>query len=159
MIFISEVEDLKKRIEELEKENAELQTRLNRARNANPRERASWLVCKRLVDSCGLFLEKVSTGWEISMGTAKRVFKRLKDIWLFFSQSEWYISDLFPQLDPQPQEKPKPKPHRPRFPQRNPSLAPAFSEGESSYYAPKKSWLDTAIEAIDLLPIPFADDG
>lgn len=162
MIFISEAEDLKKRVEELEKENAELKTRLNRAKNANPRERVSWLVVKRLVDNCGLFLEKASNGWEISMGSAKRIFKRLKDVWLFFSANEWYISDLFPQLDPppQPQEKPKPKPRtvQPKVPQRNPSLAPALIASDSSYYAPRKSWLDTCLEAIEL-PIPFCEDG
>lgn len=83
---------------ELKEELKEAKTIINRAKDANPFLRPNSSRVRRLVRAACMDLEKVAGGWLLSMGSrVKRKFKSLMQIWLIFTQENWYLGDIFPE--------------------------------------------------------------
>jgi hypothetical protein len=67
-----------------------------RAKDINPVKKSSLSRTKRLCDSSGLDLEKVSGGYQLSFGfSLKRVFKKLSHIFDILVRGDWYLADIF----------------------------------------------------------------
>ena len=87
-----------KEAEELKEELKEAKTIINRAKDINPFLRPNSSRVRRLVRAACMDLEKVAGGWLLSMGSrVKRKFKSLMQIWLIFTQENWYLGEIFPE--------------------------------------------------------------
>ncbi len=107
-------EEYEKLIRELEKENSELKEKLARAKDPEPCKRPTFNHVQQLVKNCCLDLTRKlkngkTKGFIVSLGKKTRVFKRLKDVFLFVTQAEWTLDELFPPYDPKKPKQPKPK--------------------------------------------------
>ena len=101
--------DLKRGLEEAQEQLKKAQTSLMQAKDPNPVKRATEARVSRLVDEAGMNLSHWGRGWIIRFGSRRRWFKTLKDVWLFFTQPDWKITDLFnPRANRIPSRKPKP---------------------------------------------------
>lgn len=122
----SEIEKLKRRIEQLERENSELKTRLNRARDPNPVKRPSRRRVHLLLGDAGMDLFRKGKQWLVKFGKAEQYYRSLNEIWKVITKESWDLSELFPypsNSDTPPPEPQKRKPaNLPRKPKRNLSL-------------------------------------
>ena len=139
---MNEVEQLKAENERLKVElaaaNAELKAAkaaLRLAKDASPVQRPSCKRVMNLVRSSCMDLIRAPGGWILKLGHLSRRFRKLSDIWSLLNVEEWVLSEIF--------EVPSRRKQSPvlRFPQRNPSLAPAY------------------IPAPVMEAIPFCDDS
>jgi hypothetical protein len=92
-------DEIQKLIEEnrvLTEENAILRRKLLEARDPEPIERPTVRRVRVLISMACCTLDRVKHLWRISMGNKERFFKRLRDVWEFFLQEDWSLSDLFP---------------------------------------------------------------
>lgn len=102
-------DELEQRLEELERENRELKERLARAKDPNPTKRPTFrrvkeLLAKFSVELSVNWINHRRRGYIISLGSKMRIFKRLWDIFVFITRSNWTLEELF---TPEPEEKPK----------------------------------------------------
>ena len=107
-------EEYEKKIKELEAQNAELKTRLNRAKDPEPKKRPGFGHVKQLAQNCCLGLARQlrkgkTIGFIVRLGHKTRIFKRLKDVWEFLTQENWDLEELFPKFNPN-----QPKPKKPK---------------------------------------------
>ena len=100
---------LRRIIEAHEKAIARLKETIRNAKDITPIKRISFSRVRRLARLACLELSRIGKKLVVSMGDVKREFRSLRDIWEFLSAEDWLLSDLFPQLDPEP-AKPKGKP-------------------------------------------------
>lgn len=95
---VAEIQRKAKEAEELKEQLKEAKTIINRAKDINPFLRPNSSRVRRLVRAACMDLEKVAGGWLLSMGSrVKRKFKSLMQIWLIFTQENWYLGDIFPE--------------------------------------------------------------
>lgn len=108
---------------------------LRNAKDSSPVQRPSFKRVMNLVFEACMTLERVAGGWMLKLGHLTRQFRKLSDIWNLLNVDDWNLAEIF---EIPPEQKPKPVL---RFPQRNPSLAPAY------------------IPALMAEPLPFCDDS
>ena len=112
-----ELEKLKAENERLKKELAAAQNTITRAKDINPVQRPSWKRVLQLVRDACMELNRVRGGWELRLGSLKRRFRFLKQIWEILTAVDWSLSEIFPPDG-------KRKRILPRLPKRYPVLAP-----------------------------------
>lgn len=118
--FLTMNEDwLRRKVDELEAENARLRDQLARAKNPEPVQRPSYERVRRLASNACMDVERLKNrGFMLTMGLKKRWFKKLTDLWEILTADEWELSEIFSKkvIPPIPKRN---KPNR-----RNPSLVP-----------------------------------
>lgn len=142
----AEIEKIKSENAQLAKDTADARTALRRAKNPQPVERPSVKRMLSIVSGAFMSLRQVfegfkltrdgsmvpkPCGWELSMGSLKRRFRSLKDIWELLTQEDWFLSDIFPPAQRAPKKR-----CAPRLPFRHPVLIPRFPQFSQPIPAP-----------------------
>jgi hypothetical protein len=107
-------------IARLRTENEELLSRvrsqsriISEAKDISPILKPNLRRIRVLAASAFLTVAKdVKSGWLLTWGTAKRHFKRLKEIWDILILDDWPLTDIFSPLPPSP---PSPQAAKPLF--------------------------------------------
>lgn len=145
--FKAKYEQSEKDHEQTRRELAVSNVTIRKARNPEPIERPGFLRVLRLVHSCCMNLERIKGGWLLSMGSLKRRFRTLKEIWEILIQEEWSLLEVLPPNKHPLQlrflrlnDEQHPRKIRPRRPDMYPSLAPPASAFFSKNLAPPDAW-------------------
>ncbi|NJK51242.1 hypothetical protein HC931_26895 [Candidatus Gracilibacteria bacterium] len=91
-------------IAELEKQNARLKEKIRNAKDISPIERISFARVRRLAREACMEIARQGKQFILSMGKTTRAFRKLRQIWDLLIEDDWYLSDIFPQLDPDRKE-------------------------------------------------------
>ncbi len=116
----SEIEKLKRRIEQLERENSDLKKRLNQARDPNPVKRPSRRRVHLLLMDAGMDLYRKGNKWLVKFGELRQHYRKLTEIWKVLTKESWALDELFPYPSKSDTPPPKPQKRKPANPPRKP---------------------------------------
>jgi hypothetical protein len=101
-----ENERLRKVVGSLEKQVKTLKETIRNAKDISPIERISFARVRRLAREACMEIARQGKQFILSMGKTTRAFRKLRQIWDLLIEDDWYLSDIFPQLDPDRETKP-----------------------------------------------------
>ena len=100
---------LKQGFAELEEQYRKTQTALFRAKDPDEVQKASEKRVRQLANKALMELSRWGRGWIIRFGRSRRWFKNLKDVWLILTTPDWKLSDFFDsKANHIPSRKPRP---------------------------------------------------
>jgi hypothetical protein len=91
-------------IAEQDKQIARLKKKIRNAKDISPVERTSFARVRRLAREACMEIHRQGKQFILSMGKTTRAFRKLRQIWDLLIEDDWYLSDIFPQLDPDRKE-------------------------------------------------------